>query len=847
MSEGLFSIIPTQLLERDAAHLIRQSTKLQAERNIGSAALQMQEAQFAINCGWPKERVILHDLRGESGSRGRQRPKFATLLQEVRDGLYGIVVVGRADRLGRNDVDSAEFLQACADTHTMIGVGGRLYNPASIGDHMMLGVMSKFAEYENQGRIRWMVASRWSLAKRLGFRICLPTGLTWADPRDPTYVEAINRAGLKDWADRLDEHRVKSSYRGEEHYILPFPDRQVFDAVRLSIKWVRETGDLHEVVDRIRSGDSGWPRPGAVPALRSFRFSASQQPSWHTDHDVVLYTRLKELLLRPSLYGVYTYKSPAMAKRELDVAANEYEVWEENVFPSLGQLEDYRDIKKILAQRSRQAWKRGEYNGPRRHALEGLVCAEANVNGSPCGKKLHAMYQSDGTWGYWGHSCDQRGHAVPSVQHDIDSQVIEIVLGVLEQSRIRSAIGQVRLHATSSTQHRRALETVLEKKAKEADAIAKLEIQAQIDDDAESRIRWRKERKRVEQEQRDVQRQVSVLHADEEAMRQITDADIQQILDLAADLPSLVHRAREANPGFLRQLIRGLVASVRFQRRDSFSYEIEVVFPEGGSIKKTVYSRNFNATQAAMAWANGRLLEGADDEVVAQELNFPPATKHRVTWTAERVRVAADLFERDCLAETREGRGTLLSELVVRYDVKKKEVRRAAFTGQLGPAAFEKGDLRVWPTPAELHLGLPEAARHDVAHAAGWPVSDTVSLAEVARVVGKTRGAVTRQARESSGVRKDARGRDYGRRSELIVDIAKAIRDELAKRAPRHLELDPEGWIPLPEAKELFPRMTLKTFLKQFPTVRPGVGHAGSRSVFVWVGPDFSVPGEQRD
>lgn len=152
MSEELIGAIPRQLLERNAAHLIRQSTTLEAERNIGSAALQMLEAQFAINCGWPKERVIFHDLRGETGSPDGKRPKFAKLLQEVRDSVYGIVIVGRADRLGRHDVGNAEFLQACADTHTMIGVSGRLFNPASIADRMMLGVMSRFAEYEIRAR-----------------------------------------------------------------------------------------------------------------------------------------------------------------------------------------------------------------------------------------------------------------------------------------------------------------------------------------------------------------------------------------------------------------------------------------------------------------------------------------------------------------------------------------------------------------------------------------------------------------------------------------------------------------------------------------------------------------------
>ncbi len=213
--------LPGHVRDRRAVVLIRQSNPYQKKEHTGSGRMQLDQATFLATLGWPADRIDIIDARGESGRAGARRPLFDRLLADVRAGKYGIVAVGRSDRLGRNDVDSALFLEAAASTRTLISVSGRIYNPSSDADSMMLGMLSKFAEYENKARIRWLMAARWAKAKALELPVLLPTGLIWADPQDPVYVERLTSAGLGEWLENLDQHRAICRVGGRALYILP--------------------------------------------------------------------------------------------------------------------------------------------------------------------------------------------------------------------------------------------------------------------------------------------------------------------------------------------------------------------------------------------------------------------------------------------------------------------------------------------------------------------------------------------------------------------------------------------------------------------------------------------------
>jgi hypothetical protein len=116
-------------------------------------------------------------------------------------------------------------------------------------------------------------------------------------------------------------------------------------------------------------------------------------------------------------------------------------------------------------------------------------------------------------------------------------------------------------------------------------------------------------------------------------------------------------------------------------------------------------------------------------------------------------------------------------------------------------------------------------------------VSDTVAITDVARAIPKDRKCVRALARHGSGIARDPTGRTYVRRSEVAVTAAEAIHRTLAAEASEHLALDPAGWTPLSEAIPAFPDLNRKQILARMPHDRPGVGHYGAGSAFVWLDP----------
>lgn len=836
--DPLFAV-PGELRDRRAAVLVRQSSRTQQENNVGSGLVQIQQVTFLEALGWPADRIDVIDARGESGSAGAKRPRFERLLADVAAGRYGIVTVGRSDRLGRNDVDSSRFLEAAAHTHTLVAVSGRIYNPAADADSMLLGMLSKYSEYENRARIRWMMAARWALAKILSFRIRLPTGLVWADPLDPAYRERLEEAGLLHWVEDMDRHHEVSRLEGRSLHILPFPDADVVRATQLALRWVLETGDLMAVLDRITAtGEEakrwGWPRPGCVPVLRSSRFDPSQKPVWSNLHRREQYVRLKQWLLNPALFGAYRYKAPALAKLTLGAEAASFAIRVEGAFPSYADPEDERRIRRIVSEVKR-GWKRGAYNGPRRHALDVLRCAERVEDGSRCGRKMTAMYNSETEYGYYGQPCVARGHGVPHVQGSIDQSVLTIVQEVFDRESIGRAIRALEADAGANLARSRQVQKEIAQLEQKIEDASSLEMQALRDKNLRNQRHWERKREEFVDRKEELEAQFETLRAAEERLRRLGSDDIERVRDLAGALPELLERARRSNPDALREVVRELVEAVHFRRISSFAYEIDVEFPAGERVRRTVWTRNFVCTQPARIWAYGRLVDGADAAVIANELNLAPPLNHRVPWDADRVRVAADVHVHCEPEPLRAGEGVTAAELAKAYGMAHNDFLAAAFQGYLGPAAYRDGDLLLWPTEPEMHFGLPETARRDVARKTGWPLDDTALLVELSREAGVSRETAKRRAEGESGVVRDANGIRFARRSEVVFDLAAAIRRAARISAPRYADRDPASWVPLPEVKARYPHMHHRQLLETFPHVRPGIGYLASRSIYLWV------------
>lgn len=306
----------TNAVDREVWLLIRQSSYVQGRLNVGSAEVQRQQSRYVRPFGVEPDGIRVVDARGESGRAGADRPQFAALLEAARAGRIGILLLARHDRLGRNDEDSSALFAALSRTGGLVMVDGRCYDPSEPHDKLMLGLQAQFAEYENNARMRWMQLSRWSLVKRLEYRVPLPSGMVWASLDDEEYVRRMTDAGLGAWLTRVQadpaayraaskaSDRVAQDREARAYYPLPFPDASVARSIELRLAWLRELESVTAVQRRIER-DPRWPRPGMVPVTRGRRYVAGARAHWVP----VERSALLRWFRSPALYGTYAASS----------------------------------------------------------------------------------------------------------------------------------------------------------------------------------------------------------------------------------------------------------------------------------------------------------------------------------------------------------------------------------------------------------------------------------------------------------------------------------------------------------------------------------------------------------
>lgn len=315
------------------AGFFRQSSLLQARRNLGSQQVQREQLKFLEPFGVRESDVNVVLAFGESGRPGVVRERFTYLTRLVLAGKVGLVVLARHDRLGRDSDASRELFQHMKARGVLIMVDGRFYDPADPHDAFVLELHSLMAELENRARARWTALSSFAKARSYSARIPLPTGLVWASPEDPEYREALERAGLLHWIADMSRHQeasiVEQELDGREDpdgisatdifrnaqprarrlYILPYPDAEVEQAVRLSIRWLLETRSLTVLLRRIHAGHPGWPRRGLMPLrVASSRYGHGAGVRWVPAER----QRMYDFLQSPALYGVYRYEARSL-------------------------------------------------------------------------------------------------------------------------------------------------------------------------------------------------------------------------------------------------------------------------------------------------------------------------------------------------------------------------------------------------------------------------------------------------------------------------------------------------------------------------------------------------------
>ena len=191
-------------LRRSAYVYIRQSTTYQVEHNRESRIRQYARVDWAVDAGWPRERVVVVDEdQGQTATAPGARSGFARLVAAVARDEVGVVVSLEGARLARNGPDWANLLFLCRWTDTLLADEHGVYDLASTSDRMVLGIRGQVSELEIDTSIHRMIEARWNKAERGELLTLPPAGYDVDDldrlvmSRDETVVQAIRTVFAK--------------------------------------------------------------------------------------------------------------------------------------------------------------------------------------------------------------------------------------------------------------------------------------------------------------------------------------------------------------------------------------------------------------------------------------------------------------------------------------------------------------------------------------------------------------------------------------------------------------------------------------------------------------------------
>ena len=186
-------------LVRLALLYIRQSTEGQVLRNLGSAASQRAQQEYAEAYGWPPDKIKVIDCDlGLSGTGAQHRPGYLQLLDDVRRGLVGAIFVSDATRAGRDAIEWFMLLERCRRHNVLVIANGKVHDPRDDADMLTMRLIATIGEHENNMRRDSMVRARYAEAKR-GKAVSRPPsgyiaqpGGTWVKDPDAAAGAAIS-------------------------------------------------------------------------------------------------------------------------------------------------------------------------------------------------------------------------------------------------------------------------------------------------------------------------------------------------------------------------------------------------------------------------------------------------------------------------------------------------------------------------------------------------------------------------------------------------------------------------------------------------------------------------------
>ena len=507
---------------------VRQSTPQQLQHNQESTRRQYQLAERAQQMGWPAAQVlVIDDDLGLSGASSDQRSGFQRLVASIGLGEVGIVLVTEVSRLSRCNSDWHRVIELCAVFATVIADEDGVYDPRDPNDRLLLGVKGTLFAAELhilQARMRGGLinkAQRGALAVTLpiGFRRTAKGGVMF-DPDEAVRLAiatVFERFGILRNARAVQRHFLTNGLK------LP----------RL-IQSGPETGQIV------------WVRPS--------------------------YQMLHRMLVNPAYAGTFVYgrtkrevtpgDPPAIVDRRL--APEAWDIVVPDVYPAYLSFDAYRANRRQLAD--------NRYNFAQKHRgapRDGSALLAGLIRCGRCGRQMGVGY-GQGAPRYHCRGA-QNAYGEPQCQsvavRDVDQAVSGAFLDAVQPAGIETML--VALERLED--ERRAIDRQWQLRLERARYDAHL-AQRQYDVvDPENRLvartlerRWDAALAAIEA----LEAEYGLLQRT--ALAPLSAAEIDEVRDLATDLPVLWHADTTTavdRKRLLRLVIAGVTATVDRQER----------------------------------------------------------------------------------------------------------------------------------------------------------------------------------------------------------------------------------------------------------------------------------------
>jgi len=528
--------IKATYLARKAIVYLRQSTPEQVQNNQGSTAAQLGQRRYAEEWGWPADAIEIIDTDlGLSGTATAHRSGYLRLVEAIKAGAVGVVLVSDHTRLGRNLEEWLAFLTECACHDVLIANDGKIIDAADQGALLSTRMLALVGEYENAAR-------REHIRRGIDAKVAAGRAVT----KPPTGYVAVG-----DGAWELDVPSVQA------------PINAVFSTFLEKRSCAQTVRALRKLGIRIPRRPPGKPLRWVEPTVGVVR----------------------QILKNERYTGSYHYREQVTdpvrgrnARGQLRVrrARDEERIAVPNHHPPYVDDEQWREIQEILRLHAPCAERRNL--GPGSALLQGIVRCGLHADRAMAvgykparrdGRRSHNYYCS-GDYRSGGEQC---GHTAGRI---LDEAVVRVILDRLAPPslhEIRAAWEQVR---RSELGGRRLVQMQLNQARQTAVEIEHHYMHA----DPVNRLVAQQLESKLEAAMREIKRLEGDLHAAKCEPSIFTESAFDELTDLCADLPRLfwapttTHEER-------KEVVRTLVKTVIVEERSPEVIHARVVWADG--------------------------------------------------------------------------------------------------------------------------------------------------------------------------------------------------------------------------------------------------------------------------